>query len=159
MGKTSKRESGADAAEEEAFFREMCVLYRQEAAAHGVTMAGFPEGNPELLKGESPAEFRAAMREGVNDFLEQFQDAEGAKLAEIDRFLTERGAPSLTAMRLRRRSGIRRLLKRGQLTSDVEYRAVMAILNDVSDSNPWEREREKLNRLVSEYQDRRRNQA
>jgi hypothetical protein len=113
-----------------------------------------PVRNLERVKEHFPSKFRSALREGVGDLVEMFQDLAGVSLAELDTYLTTQGAPSLTAMRLKRRSGVRRLLKRGSIVSDEEYRSVMSILNDVSDTNSMSPDREALERLVSEYEQR-----
>jgi hypothetical protein len=152
--KRVKRPDAADTSSDEASFRLLWSWLR----ANHPTLAASPDSDPvrnlERIKETFPSKFRSALREGLGDLVEWLQDLDGVSLAELDTFLTTQGAPSLTAMRLKRRSGIRRLLKRGSLVSDEEYRAVMSILNDVSETNPMAPDREALERLVSDYEQR-----
>ena len=106
------------------------------------------------LKARSPSLVRRALTEGITDLLEATQDLDGDALARVDRYLVTRGAPTLTAKRLEQKRWLARLLKRGSLSSDEEYRAVLARLNATADLRWSAAQREQAEGMLSSYERR-----
>jgi hypothetical protein len=100
----------------------------------------------ESVPGMSPTDqFRAevigaiagatSLRQGrsvVRDLLEWTQDVGGAALAEVDGRLSAEGLPSLSLMRSRHAGAVARILTRGVLQSEDDYRTVAASLADTA---------------------------
>jgi len=140
---------------DEQFFIAMWEILRADAAMH-VPAEIDPVAEWQRMKIVSPSGAWSGLREAVADLLEMTQDVGGAQLAAIDALLATRGAPSLTAKRLERRRWLGRLLKRGSLESDEEYRVLRGKLDDVDDATFAESQRNLAKDMLLQYEARRR---
>lgn len=89
---------------EEAFFRAMWEWLRSNYTFPDMPSSADPITVLERQKTEQPAEAGKGLREAVRDLIEMTGELSGPELDAIDRYLKERGAPTLTAFRLPSRS-------------------------------------------------------
>jgi hypothetical protein len=138
----------------EAFFRAMWPLLRSQGLVPEMEDDLDPVRRWERLKFSHPAKAAASLHEAARDLLEMTQDLSGPMLERIDAHLRDRGAPTLTAMRLGHERYLARLLRRGRIERTEEYRALMSRLNDVADAGLQGEDRTIASRMVSEFEQR-----
>lgn len=141
--------------EEERFFRAMWDwLSAQEPFAFFRSKTSDPVKALDRLAIEHPTRWRSGLREAVSDLVTMTQDFEGNQLSEVEEHLRTLGAPSLTSMRMRKRGFVSKLLKRGRIERDEEYRALISQLEDGNESKLTPEEVQVANRLLAEYEQR-----
>jgi hypothetical protein len=74
----------------------------------------------------------SGLREAARDMVEWSRDLEGEALVQIDADLLEVHAPTLTQMRDKRYRAFSRILARGRIRSEDEYRLVEGLLAETS---------------------------
>ena len=92
------------------------------------------------------------VRMAVSDSLEMTRDLPERTVREADDFLTARGCSTLTVMRERVWQRLPKVLKRGRIRDEEEYRLVIERLNDVSASGLLGEDRVKAGRMVAAYE-------
>ena len=110
-----------------------------------------PESHPiaclDAIAVKYPARARQGLEMAINDTIELTQSWPQKRVQEIDDSLQANGLPTLSEIRARFSKEIRRVLKRGQINSDVEYYAVRNAV-EMSDSE----ELGQLTQLIAAYE-------
>jgi hypothetical protein len=95
---------------------------------------GIEEGHPaEALAGfeaTSPSLARKSLQTAIGDILEQTAHFSASTISNIDNQLTDRGLPTLSAVRLTFWKRIATMMERGRIRSEAEYH----LLKNVADS-------------------------
>ncbi len=115
-----------------------------------------PEQHPaavaDRMWAASPATGLRGIRLAAADVVEMLQDLKGDDLLAFEKRLAEVGAPSLAAMRAGRLNNIFRVLNRGKIRDDDEWRLISAVVSDMSDRSLDEASRAVAQRLLAEYE-------
>jgi hypothetical protein len=139
----------SDLEPDERFFVAMWEWLRDNGVS---ALKGDPTRMLKGLKAQSPAVAKRGVKEAVNDLLEATDDFEGERLAAVDSFLAGRGAQTLTAQRLTRKRWIGKLLKRGRIENDEEFRLLSGKLGDVEDKTLSPNQRALAGGMLSRYE-------
>ena len=97
---------------------------------------------------------RTALRLGLQDLLEISRDLSPPRIAELDARLRDLGLPTLAAVQARVWQTIPKVLTRGRIRTEAEYYLLIERLNDVSDATMDDGDRDRLARIICEYEDR-----
>lgn len=98
----------------------------------------------------------AGLRMATQDFLEMTRHLHSARVTEVDAFLRERGAVSLTEMRRKVWRQIPKILGRGRIRTEAEYYLLAERVNDVDGTDLGAEERARAAELVAAYEASRR---
>jgi hypothetical protein len=113
---------------------------------------------PALAKGlsESERQTRGVQVQGVRmavaDLLEMTRDWAPAEVAAVDGWLIARGLRSLSALREQVWKRVPKILARGRIRNDVEYRLMVERLNDLGPDSLGGQQRQTAAHLVAEYE-------
>ena len=94
----------------------------------------------------------SGLREAASDVVEFATDLQDKQVQELDRELLDQGFPSLSAMRSRRYRRLVRVLGRGRIMSDSEWREINGLASDLDSGVVTDNERSKLAILLSDYE-------
>lgn len=134
-----------------------------QLSAHLVEMGFFSPDQAALLprifdkeETRAPSMLLRGLREGMVDALEMTRDFSNQQIRATDERLASAGSATLSELRVRFWGQLPRLLSRKRLRNEFEYRVLMERLNDVSPESLTDEERQIADRLVAEYETRRR---
>ena len=102
--------------------------------------------------GHSFSESLSGLRQAVGDVLEMTRDVKVQELREVDVYLTERGAVTLTDMRRQIWQLIPKILKCRKIRNDEEYYLLKERANSIDDSEMNDERRRLSDRLLYEYE-------
>src|SRR5262245_48110445 len=119
---------------QEAFFRAMWEWIRSHNDLPYLTDDNDPVKVLERLKTARPADATNGLREGVRDLIEMTKNLSEQELESVDIYLRNRGAPTLTSLRLQQKRFLRQLIRQGRINRTEEYRFLASLLSDVGDA-------------------------
>jgi hypothetical protein len=94
------------------------------------------------------------MREALADELEALQDATGGQLRALDAMLQERAGVRLNDLQQRRLARLTAVRERGRITTEAQFRLVLARVDEVYADPTRAEEVAELNRLLADYETR-----
>lgn len=127
----------------------------EEAPRLDLSWRATTEKTVEQIERESPSKARSAVRMGLQDLLEITRDLTREAVAVADQYLASLGLETLTAVRARVWQTLEKVMKRGRIRTELEYYFIVERLNDVSDEGVSDADRQILNEMVVDYEDRR----
>ena len=95
-----------------------------------------------------------ALRETLAEDMEALQDATGGQLRTLDAMLQERAGVRLDDLQHRRLARIAAVRECGRITTEMQYRLVLARVNEAYADPARAEEVAELNRLLAEYEAR-----
>jgi hypothetical protein len=101
---------------------------------------------------QSPSRALGGLRAAVNDLVEATQHADGGELAMLEARLAEAGVASLRSIRERRSQAIFKILNRGSIDDDDEWRVISGAIADQEDRVLTGTSRSLANELLGRYE-------
>ena len=115
-----------------------------------------PQGDKGFIKEYEAVPFHLApiygLREAASDVVEFAADLQYNEVQELDRELLAQGFPSLSGMRNRKYRRLVRVLGRGRIVSDTEWRELSGLASDIDSGVMTDDERSKLDVLLRDYE-------
>jgi hypothetical protein len=91
------------------------------------------------------------LKMAINDIIEMMEDTKIEVVEKLDQALALGGSITFSELRRRYWSRYKRILKKGKITTEVDYYLIMGILNDTS-SGLSDKEIDSLNEMVAKYE-------
>jgi hypothetical protein len=96
-----------------------------------------PESHPiaclDQIAASSPARARQGLSMMIGDLIEESSAVSGDEIRQLDELFRQAKLPTLSDVRLRFHRGIKRILKSGEIKSEVDYYAVRNVVEGLSD--------------------------
>jgi hypothetical protein len=102
------------------------------------------------IEASSRSNARKGLDMAINDCVEVAQGLSPAQLRAADEALTAMNLPTLSSLRLKRNRHLKAVLKRGSISTEIEYHAI----KDLADGTIPEDERAQLWSLLEEFEER-----
>ena len=131
------------------------VLREREVPRPVPRMAADITSIVEEAERKSPAWARSTVRSMLPDLLEMTRHLGPQEVRRVDEAFVARGVPTLSGMRTEVWQAIPKVLRRGRIRTRAEYDLLIERLNDVDDPEFSREERERMGRMIEDFEARR----